>query len=80
MRVIHHVPVRMLRAAGAVLIGVPAHVLVTRPRAFVQRPSLGGHHPRSSLLDEYLVFAGARLRLNSWLAVAFDLKVFFTRT
>ena len=32
-------------------------------------------HP---LLDEYLAFAGARLRLNSWLAVAFDLKVFFT--
>ncbi len=32
-------------------------------------------HP---LLDEYLSFAGARLRLNSWLAVAFDLKVFFT--
>ncbi len=32
-------------------------------------------HP---VLDEYLAFAGARLRLNSWLAVAFDLKVFFT--
>ena len=35
--------------------------------------SLG--HP---LLDGHLAFAGARLRLNSWLAVAFDLKVFFT--
>jgi hypothetical protein len=31
-------------------------------------------HP---LVDEYLVFAGARLRRNSWLAVAYDLKVFF---
>jgi integrase/recombinase XerD len=30
------------------------------------------------VVDEYLAFAGARLRLNSWLAVAFDLKVFFT--
>jgi integrase len=30
------------------------------------------------LVDDYLAFAGARLRLNSWLAVAFDLKVFFT--
>ena len=32
-------------------------------------------HP---VVDEYLAFAGARLRLNSWLAVAFDLKVFFS--
>lgn len=32
-------------------------------------------HP---IIDEYLAFAGARLRLNSWLAVAFDLKVFFS--
>jgi integrase/recombinase XerD len=31
-------------------------------------------HP---LVDRYLSFVGARLRLNSWLAVAFDLKVFF---
>ncbi len=31
-------------------------------------------HP---LVDEYLAFAGARLRRNSWLAVASDLKVFF---
>jgi integrase/recombinase XerD len=79
MRVIHHVPVRALRAAGTVLTGVPAHGLVPRPHALVQRSSstetitLG--HP---VLDEYLAFAGARLRLNSWLAVAFDLKVFFT--
>ena len=35
--------------------------------------SLG--HP---LVDDYLVFVGARLRQNSWLATAFDLKVFFT--
>jgi site-specific recombinase XerD len=32
-------------------------------------------HP---LVDDYLAFAGARLRRNSWLAVAFDLKVFFS--
>ena len=32
-------------------------------------------HP---VVDEYLAFAGARDRLNSWLAVAFDLKVFFS--
>jgi hypothetical protein len=30
------------------------------------------------VIDEYLAFAGSRLRLNSWLAVAFDLKVFFS--
>jgi integrase/recombinase XerD len=29
------------------------------------------------LVDEYLIFTGARLRRNSWLAVAYDLKVFF---
>jgi integrase len=32
-----------------------------------------GHH----LVDDYLAFVGARLRRNSWLATAFDLKVFF---
>ena len=32
-------------------------------------------HP---LVDRYLAFVGARLRLNSWLAIAFDLKIFFT--
>ena len=30
------------------------------------------------VVDDYLVFAGARLRLNSWVAVAYDLKVFFS--
>ncbi len=30
------------------------------------------------LVDDYLVFVGARLRLNSWVAVAYDLKVFFS--
>lgn len=34
--------------------------------------SLG--HP---LVDDYLVFVGARARRNTWLATAFDLKVFF---
>jgi hypothetical protein len=37
------------------------------------RLSLG--HP---VLDEYLAFVGGRLRPNSWLAVGYDLKVFFT--
>jgi integrase/recombinase XerD len=32
-------------------------------------------HP---LLDDYLAFVGARVRLNTWLATAYDLKVFFT--
>ena len=31
-------------------------------------------HP---LLDDYLVFVAARARTNTWLAVAYDLKVFF---
>jgi integrase/recombinase XerD len=32
-------------------------------------------HP---LLDDYPAFVGARARLNTWLATAYDLKVFFT--
>ncbi len=32
-------------------------------------------HP---LVDDYLVFVGARLRVNSWVAVGYDLKVFFS--
>ena len=32
-------------------------------------------HP---LLDDYLAFVAARARTNTWLAVAFDLKIFFT--
>jgi hypothetical protein len=32
-------------------------------------------HP---LLDDYLAFAAARARANTWLAVASDLKIFFT--
>ena len=32
-------------------------------------------HP---LLDDYLEFVGARARKNTWLAAAYDLKVFFT--
>jgi site-specific recombinase XerD len=31
-------------------------------------------HP---MLDEYLVFVGARARTNTWLAIASDLKIFF---
>jgi hypothetical protein len=30
------------------------------------------------LVDDYLRLVGARARPNTWLAVAFDLKVFFT--
>ncbi len=37
------------------------------------RPMPVGH----TLVDEYLAFLGARVRLNSWLAAAYDLKVFF---
>jgi integrase/recombinase XerD len=46
-------------------------------RSFVDAQLVGIRlgHP---VLDEYLAFAGSRLRLNSWLAVAFDLKVFFS--
>src|SRR2546430_17577200 len=32
-------------------------------------------HP---LLDDYLAFVAARARTNTWLAVAYDLKVFFS--
>jgi integrase len=32
-------------------------------------------HP---LVDDYLVFVGARLRVNSWIAIGYDLKVFFS--
>jgi hypothetical protein len=39
----------------------------------LQSPQLG-----DPLLDEYLAFVGARARRNTWLAVAFDLKVFFS--
>lgn len=41
-------------------------------------PELGSLTLGSPLLDEYLAFAGARLRPNSWLAVAYDLKIFFS--
>ena len=39
------------------------------------RPSIKLGHP---LLDDYLAFVGARARTNTWLAVAYDLKVFFS--
>src|SRR5258708_19590688 len=39
----------------------------------LQRLQLG-----DPLLDEYLAFVGARARRNTWLAIAFDLKVFFS--
>ncbi len=46
-------------------------------RSFVDS-QLVGIHLGDPVIDEYLAFAGARLRSNSWLAVAFDLKVFFS--
>jgi integrase len=45
------------------------------------RPLLGPDQaviPSHPLLDDYLAFVGARARPNTWLAVAYDLKVFFT--
>jgi len=51
---------------------VPSLVRV-RTETDVEAISLG--HP---LLDDYLAFVGARARPNTWLAVAFDLKVFFS--
>jgi integrase/recombinase XerD len=41
----------------------------------VDAPSIKLGHP---LLDDYLAFVGARARTNTWLAVAYDLKVFFS--
>jgi integrase/recombinase XerD len=38
----------------------------------IRKITLG--HP---LLDDYLVFVAARARTSTWLAVAYDLKVFF---
>jgi len=38
----------------------------------IEKITLG--HP---LLDDYLAFVAARARTNTWLAVAYDLKVFF---
>src|SRR5215468_3908538 len=38
----------------------------------IRKITLG--HP---LLDDYLAFVAARARANTWLAVAYDLKVFF---
>jgi integrase/recombinase XerD len=46
-------------------------------RSFVDS-QLVGIRLGDPVIDEYLAFAGSRLRLNSWLAVAFDLKVFFS--
>jgi integrase/recombinase XerD len=42
------------------------------PAARVESTTLG--HP---LLDDYLAFVAARARTNTWLAAAYDLKVFF---
>src|SRR5215210_1693821 len=67
----------MLRLHGPGRSGPPMswspHLQRSFDDAHLQAITLG--HP---IVDEYLAFAGARLRLNSWLAVAFDLKVFFS--
>lgn len=49
--------------------------VLTRSFEGSQLSAISVGHP---VVDDYLGFAGARLRLNSWVAVAFDLKVFFT--
>src|SRR5215212_269865 len=67
----------MLRLHGSGRSGPPMswspHLQRSFDDAHLQTITLG--HP---IVDEYLAFAGARLRLNSWLAVAFDLRVFFS--
>jgi integrase/recombinase XerD len=47
---------------------------ITRSPDGQQLRSIALGHP---LLDEYLTFVGARARPNTWLATAYDLKVFF---
>ncbi len=47
---------------------------LTRTAADDERRTITLGHP---LLDGYLAFVGARARPNTWLAVAYDLKVFF---
>jgi len=54
---------------------MPWSPVLTRSVDAAHLPTITLGHPR---IDEYLAFAGARLRLNSWLAVAFDLKVLFS--
>jgi integrase/recombinase XerD len=43
-----------------------------------QGPVSGSIKLGQALLDDYLAFVGARARRNTWLAAAYDLKVFFT--
>ena len=47
---------------------------ITRSPDRRQLRSITLGHP---LLDDYLTFVGARARPNTWLATAYDLKVFF---
>jgi integrase len=49
-------------------------VCLTRSAAEVEPRTITLGHP---LLDDYLEFVGARARPNTWLATAYDLKVFF---
>ena len=78
MQVIHHLFVAMVEALGfelrrlsMVMSWVPR---VTRSGAVGEVPIRLGHE----LVDGYLRFVWARARLNTLLAVGFDLKVFFT--
>jgi site-specific recombinase XerD len=50
-------------------------VCLTRSTVETELRAITLGHP---LLDDYLAFVGARARPNTWLAVAYDLKVFFT--
>jgi len=47
-------------------------IIRSEDRAQVRSISLG-----HALLDAYLEFVGARVRTNTWLAIGYDLKVFF---
>jgi integrase/recombinase XerD len=48
-------------------------VCLTRSTVETELRAITLGHP---LLDDYLAFVGARARPNTWLAVAYDLKVF----
>ena len=71
-------------STGALLLSAKATrgAAMSMVRPCLTRSVAGGEvrsirlgHP---LLDDYLEFVGARARPNTWLAAAYDLKVFFT--
>ena len=56
----------------------PLSVIVSRFAKKMSGPNLESISLGHALLDDYLVFVAARARVNTLLAVAYDLKVFFT--